>query len=324
MTLLKDQSSLPAPSNPPVRPDEHPVLVYLNRLSPGSRRAMGQGLRAAVALYMGREVDAVTEDEVLAFPWSSVRFQHVQKVRTALAEKYAPATANKILSALRGVLHAAFRLGQMNADEYQRASDVEAVKGSTLPKGRALKTGEIAALFEACDPGKAQGARDAALLAVLYAAGLRRSEAVALDLGDYDQETGVLTVRSGKGRKARTGHATNGAKAALDAWLVKRGGEAGPFFLPIHRSGAIHGRRMTDQSVLSILDRIRRRAKVRPFSPHDLRRSFISDLLDRGADIATVQRMAGHANIQTTARYDRRGEEAKRKAAELLHVPFAG
>ena len=81
---------------------------------------------------------------------------------------------------------------------------------------------------------------------------------------------------------------------------------------------------MTDQSVLSILDRIRRKAKVRPFSPHDLRRSFISDLLARGADIATVQRMAGHANIQTTARYDRRGEEAKRKAAELLHVPFGG
>jgi site-specific recombinase XerD len=324
MRLLDSQSTLPAPSTLPARPDEHPVLVYLNRLSPGSRRAMGQALRAVVAVYTGREVDAATEDEVLAFPWAQMGFQHVQKVRAALADRYSPASANKILSALRGVLHAAFRLGQMSAEEYQRASDVEAVKGTAAPRGRALKSGEITALFEACDPATAQGARDAALLAVLYAAGLRRSEAVALDLADYDQESGVLTVRSGKGRKARTGHATNGAKAALDAWLVKRGGDAGPFFLPIHRSGAIHGRRMTDQSVLAILDRIRRKAKVRPFSPHDLRRSFISDLLDRGADIATVQRMAGHANITTTARYDRRGEEAKRKAAELLHVPFAG
>jgi integrase len=60
---------MPGAGSEGVRPDEHPVLVYLNRLSPGSRRAMGQALRAVVAVYTGREAEAATEDEVLAFPW---------------------------------------------------------------------------------------------------------------------------------------------------------------------------------------------------------------------------------------------------------------
>jgi integrase len=163
------------------------------------------------------------------------------------------------------------------------------------------------------------------LLAVLYGGGLRRSEVVALDVGDHTPETTELRVQRGKGQKGRLCYVTNGAKLALDAWLAVRGPEPGPLFWPADGRGRpLVNRRMTDQAVLLLLRRRAKQARVPAFTPHDLRRTSIGDLLDGGADMVTVQKLAGHANVQTTARYDRRGEEVKRRAAELLHVPFVG
>jgi integrase len=166
------------------------------------------------------------------------------------------------------------------------------------------------------------GARDAALLALLYGGGLRRSEAVALDVSDYDVTSGMLVVRHGKGNRDRVVYATNGAADALQDWLEVRGEAEGPLFLPVNKGGVVGGHRLTGQAVLYILRRRALQGGVTRLTPHDLRRTFISDLLDLGADISTVQRLAGHAQVTTTTRYDRRGEATKRKAASLLHVPY--
>ncbi len=299
-------------------PDRSPALVYLARLSASSRRVMGAALNGIAAAITSGHCDAVT------CPWGALRYQHTVAIRTKLAERYAPATANQHLAALRGTLKECWRLDLMDAEDYHRAVDLPAVRGETLPAGRELDAGELRALFGLCaeDKGPA-GPRDAALLAILYAGGLRRSEAAALDLSDFDSNTGALTVRNGKGRKARQVYATNGGRDAIESWLAARGDEPGALLCPVNKGGRVTIRRMTSQAVYYALRRRAKKAGVASCTPHDLRRSFISHLLDAGADIATVQRMAGHAQVTTTARYDRRGEEAKRKAAELLHVPYS-
>jgi integrase len=213
----------------------------------------------------------------------------------------------------------------MGGEDYQRAVDVPAVKGSTLPRGRALPLGELRALFAVCGADNTPaGRRDAGLLAILYGAGLRRSEAAGLDLEHYRPCTGEVTVKSGKGNKDRLAYVTNGARDAINGWLAVRGQEAGPLFLSVDKGGNIHLRRLTDQAIYGILVKRGQQADLLHFSPHDLRRNFVSDLLDAGVDVSMVQRLAGHANVHTTMRYDRRPEHAKRRAAELLHVPFKG
>lgn len=301
----------------PVPSDRHPAAVYITSLGKRSRRVMRQSLDVIAEIISGGRADA----ESLA--WHRLRFQHTTAIRTVLMERYGIATANRHLAALRGTLKAAWKLGLMSSDEYRRAADVERVKGTTLPAGRMLSDGELRALFSVCaDDPRASGARDAALLAILYAGGLRRSEAVSLDIDDYDGDSGELRVRFGKGGRSRTVYAANGAKAALNAWLQARGDEPGPLLHPINKGGLIQRRRLSDQSVLGALRRRAKQAGVAAFSSHDMRRTMISHLLDNGADIATVQRLAGHATAVTTSQYDRRGEATKRKAAELLHVPY--
>lgn len=314
----------PSPVSYPVslvrRPaDQNPARVYLSQLNTDSgRRTMLQALETMAGLLSGGRAT------VDSLEWGALRFQHTAALRAALASNgYKPATVNKMLSALRGTLQAAWQLGQMTAEDWQRAAAVKSVRGETLPSGRAATHGEIGALLDVCanDPTPG-GARDSALLAVLYGSGARRAEIVALDLADFDASTGRLVLR-GKGGKERAAFATNGAKDALVDWLAVRGDNAGPLFLPVNKGGrVVHGQRMTPQAVYNVLAKRCAEAGVNELSPHDLRRTFVGDLLDAGADISTVQQLAGHANVKTTARYDRRPEATRRKAAELLHVPY--
>src|SRR5690348_2335504 len=130
--------TLSAPTDLAVRPQpaaENPALVYLASLAPGSRRTMAHALDTIAGLASDGQADHVT------FPWGRLRFAHTQAIRSRLAAAYSAKTANKMLAALRQVLRNAWRLGQMTAEEYQRAVDLAGVKGegvSQAEKGLAI------------------------------------------------------------------------------------------------------------------------------------------------------------------------------------------
>ena len=329
----QDARSLPAPAAAavaglaplaePPPPDRNPAAVYLRSLTTESGRAgMRSHLRTVVRIAGGG-----AGDDVARFPWSQLRFQHVAAIRAALVESgAAPATCNAKLAAVRGVLRAAWRLGQVSTDEYRRAADVGGVKGSRLPAGRALEMREIAALFAACADGQPAGARDAALLAILYGAGLRVAEGVALQTADVAAEEDDLALRVvGKGNRERQVHCTNGGSTAIRTWLDVRGGEAGPVLCRVSQAGVISPLEgLTPTAVRMRLVRRCRQAGIAAASPHDLRRTFVSQLLEASGDFASVQRLAGHAHVATTIRYDRRGDRAARRTAAMLHVPYQG
>jgi site-specific recombinase XerD len=144
----------------------------------------------------------------------------------------------------------------------------------------------------------------------------------ALHLADYNSAARSIVVRHGKGRKARLVYLADGAAHALADWIAERGTADGPLFCPVNKGGRITVRPMTAQAIFAAMQKRAAQAHIAQFSPHDLRRTYISQLLDTGADLATVQQLAGHASVQTTVRYDRRGDRAKQRASERLHVPY--
>lgn len=296
--------------------DRNPAAVYLSSLSKNGRVTMKSSLNKVVQLYTCDDTA-----NALNFPWSEMRYQHTAAIRTLLKDKYSPSSASKMICGIRRVLKEAWRLNLMDAEDYNRAVDLPGVKSETLPRGRALAVNEVRAILEVCQQDTTPaGARDAAVMVILYCTGLRRSEVANLKLENIDLETCEVRVIAGKGHKDRTSYLPPWAIPVLAKWILVRGSEPGPLFYQCDKRGMLREQRavISDEVVMRLLKKRVAQAGGKYCSPHDLRRTFVSELLDAGVDIATVQKLAGHADIGTTARYDRRGEGTKRKAVSFL------
>ena len=261
----------------------HPVDVYLSGLGEDSARVMGSALDSIADMLSDGKRSAAE------LAWHRLRPEHVNALRGRLQKLYAPATANRYLTALRAVMKACWQLDLVEQEAVARALDVAPIKGERRPRGRAVLTDELRAVFMSCaeDKNRAAGARDAAILAVLYGVGLRRAETAGLELGDFDEELGTLRIH-GKGDKERLVFLPKGTLRALTGWLELRGYDEGPLFCHVPKNGAVRLKYVSPQLIYRVVLKRHAETGVEMFTPHDLRRSYISDLLDEGVDLATV------------------------------------
>ena len=207
-----------------------------------------------------------------------------------------PKSIKRILSAARGLCRFLININKLEANPFD---DVRAPKAAQrLPK--TLSVDQITSLIE-INPQDPLSYRDKAILELFYSSGLRLSELCSLDLHQMDLGSNVVRV-TGKGNKVRELPIGRQANKALKAWLLQRGN------LPIKDDQAIFLSRLGSRiSVRAIQARVKHWARVQGIdinvSPHMLRHSFASHLLESSGDLRAVQELLGHANISTTQIY---------------------
>ncbi len=294
---------------------DNPAIAYL--ISLGSKRS-----RQTMASFLSIVAKMLGAQGLHDFAWGGIRRLHVQAVLEMLGDAgRAPATMNTYLPALKGVALEAWTMKQLDTDSFQHIKHIRSVKGSRLPTGRALSREEIRTLFLTCesDPSS-KGLRDASIISTLIGCGLRRSELVALDMDSINAREQSLRVM-GKGNKERISYMPMGTHQRINQWIQEvRGDYPGPLFSRIRRHDDVTDQRMSDQAIYHILEIRRLEAGLDKFSPHDLRRTFASTMLNNGEDIVTIKDAMGHASITTTQKYDRRGDGRLKSASQKIDM----
>jgi integrase/recombinase XerD len=254
----------------------------------------------------------------------SVRREHVTGFSRALeAEGLSARSRTRTLVATRRWIRFLLATGELAVDPMEGIGTPRF--GQPLPK--VLRPDETAALLAAATPDTPLGRRDRAMLEVLYGAGLRVTELVALPLGALDPRAGVLKV-FGKGRRERLVPLGEPALAAVEAYLEQgrpallRAGGPGTDAMFLSRRGGP----MTRQNFFARLRKLAGIAGIpsERVSPHVLRHAFATDLLEGGADLRSVQAMLGHADLSTTQVYTHVSRARLRDVVETRHPRGGG
>jgi integrase len=244
------------------------------------------------------------------------------------ARKLAPGTINLRLGAVRRLAYEASDSGLLSADLAAGIRRVKGVKKIGVRLGNWLLPDQAMALLDASDPKTMKGKRDLALLAILVACGLRRHEAVELNVSDLQQREDHWAIVDliGKASHIRTIPVPDWVKDLIDDWLHSAGIWTGKIFRRVTRSGTVWGSGLSEKVVWHVVRQYARKAGIEKLAPHDLRRTCARLCHQAGGELDQIQFLLGHVSVQTTERYlgckqrirnavnDRIGIQPKRRA----------
>lgn len=292
-----------------------PCTRYIARLRAGSRPSQASALRT-IAKMVGGDPGGI--------PWHALTLSEAAALATKVREAFKPRTAARMLAAVRGVLDVCRSerwllvptdpSGQF-ISQLEHYNDLCKQLTCKIPTGtrvgRILTDDEMVAMFAFCDEDGLRGVRDSAILAIALGSGLRREEISDLNI-EHIHKDGRVDVIGGKGDKDRVTALGEQALGRVNAWkcyCTGRPPPGTPLIVNVVRtsnpSGESRGNnRLSPAGIWEVMRRIQTKSGVEPFTPHDCRRTFATRQLQAGTPLKTVQTMLGHANIETTQRYN--------------------
>lgn len=296
---------LDRPSGTSLHQLEEVVQTYLARFSESSLHTIQCALRRT-SEAMGWDTSGQRLDHL---PWHEITGKDVTKMLSRWEGKIEPATISVYMHVIRGITEECLKQGLMPSDQYMHIKwiRIPSVKIASN-RGRTIEQKYIEALIDCClTDAKQHGARDAAILSILFGTGIRRSEASSLQDQYIDLERGEIRVGT-VGNVARVEHIEAWVWPYLRAWRdVRRcnGYRDGLFFNRISKSGKLLDAGMTGRGIYYVLSQ-RSKIATLPFKvkPHDARRTLAAQIL-QSRGLLTAQRVLRHAHLSTTKIYDK-------------------